>query len=115
MKINQLRLKILGLALLLLPTVLLLIMGMGEMIGGDFSGIQHFVQLLPLVLLAIISWKYPKIGGIILLSLSTVLALVYAVMTHKSATLWAVIINDSVLFLPTLLAGILLMLSSKKH
>jgi hypothetical protein len=30
---------------------------------GDITGLQHFVQVAPLVLLAIVAWKRPRIGG----------------------------------------------------
>lgn len=73
----QKRYKIIGEILLIVPIGLLVLLGLGELTGGIISGLQHFLQLLPLLLLAIGCWFYPKAGGTLLISLSTVLAILY--------------------------------------
>jgi len=53
---------------------ILLLFALGETIGGDWSGLGHLVQALPIGLLMWLGWKRPLWGGMFLLVLS-VLAL----------------------------------------
>lgn len=51
---------------------ILLLFGLGETIGGDWSGLGHLIQAAPIVLLMWLGWKRPFWGGILLLILGLV-------------------------------------------
>lgn len=46
---------------------ILLLFGLGETIGGDWSGLGHLIQAAPIVLLMWLGWKRPLWGGTLLL------------------------------------------------
>ncbi|HSG42327.1 MAG TPA: hypothetical protein VLA72_04150 [Anaerolineales bacterium] len=64
------RMKIAALVFPGMPLVILLLFAIGETAGGDWSGLGHLIQAIPLVLLMWLGWKYPLWGGILLLVLS---------------------------------------------
>ena len=50
------------------PTIgVLLLFTVGEVTGGDVSGLQHLVQLLPLAVVLAISWRFPRVAGFALI------------------------------------------------
>ena len=64
-------LKITAMLPLALMSLIFLIFGLGETIGGDITGIQHFVQLLIVGSFAWLGWKRPLWGGIVYLAAAT--------------------------------------------
>lgn len=96
--------------LLLIPAALLLVLGIGELVGGDTSGVQHFLQLIPLLVFAFLSWNYPKIGGVTLATVATILAILYFLFFSGFPPLVRAI-NDAILFLPPVVAGMLFFIS----
>ena len=60
-------LKIAALIPVGLMTLVLLMFGVGEMVGGDWSGIGHFLPILFVWLVMWLSWKKPLWGGGLLL------------------------------------------------
>jgi hypothetical protein len=62
-------LKIVALIPPALATAVLLLFAFGETIGGDWSGLGHLIQVIPIVLLMWLGWKRPLWGGIFLLLL----------------------------------------------
>lgn len=100
------RLKLAALVCLALPIVVLAAFAVGEVAAGTISGLQHVVQLLPLVALAWLGWKRPLWGGIALIGLTLVLAGLFISMdtVPPSAMLFA----SFLIFAPALLAGIAL-------
>jgi hypothetical protein len=71
-RINQLKL-----AALILPGLtiaILLLFAVGETAGGDWSGLGHLLQALPIALLMWLGWKRPVWGGVFLVLLSLVAA-----------------------------------------
>jgi hypothetical protein len=99
------RLRVIGLATLLVPIGLLLLLGIGEMAGGIISGLQHFVQVVPLILLAIVAWKRPRIGGRVVIGIGALLAVLYPLVMHGFAP-WVLLVNDLIVFGPAIVAGI---------
>ncbi len=67
------RLRLFALALLAVPASLLLLLAFGEMFGGDASGAQHIPEGAALVLLMAAAWRYPRVVGLILLSVGSLL------------------------------------------
>lgn len=57
-----------------LTTAVLLLFAYGETIGGDWSGLGHLLQVIPIVLLMWLGWKRPLWGGIFLLLLGFIAA-----------------------------------------
>ena len=106
--------KVAGVGLLLIPVGLLLLLGIGEMAGGDVSGIQHLVEVAPLVCLGILAWKRPRIGGVILVGLAALLAVLYPLAMGGHFPVWTLLTNDAILFGPAIVAGLFLLAASHK-
>ena len=66
---NMKGLKIVELIFPGLATAVLLLFAFGETMGGDWSGLGHLIQVIPIVLLMWLGWKRPLWGGIFLLLL----------------------------------------------
>lgn len=66
---NMKILKIIALVFPGLTVAILLLFTFGETIGGDWSGLGHLVQAIPIVFLMWLGWKYPLSGGILFLVL----------------------------------------------
>jgi hypothetical protein len=60
-------LKITALVLMSLLTAFFLFMGIGEMVGGDFSGIGHLFPVVLVIFMMWLGWKKPFASGIFLL------------------------------------------------
>ena len=63
-------LKVVALIFPGLVTAILLLFALGETFGGDWSGLGHLVQAIPIVLGMWVGWKRPLWGGVFLLVLS---------------------------------------------
>lgn len=103
--------------LLVAPITLLLLLGLGEIAEGEENGAQHLVEVIPLVLLLIAGWRWPRVTGIALLGIGTLLfllwvAFVLTVSERASPAVWAVV--GLALFLPPLTAGWLLLKGSRR-
>ena len=95
-----------ALALLGLGIVFYLMFAIGELAGGDVSGVQHFLPVAILAALAIVAWHRPRAAGIALLALTIPLGAAYVallVVRHLPPT-WAVMIVG-----PPLVTGYLLL------
>lgn len=110
------RYKAFGMAILIVPVFILLAFAIGEGLSPEFgmSGfILHFAQALPLLGLLYVVWRWPKVGGWILLVSGLVLAFLYLFFTGgplgmKFSTLL-------MLFAPPVVAGWLLVLSVNRN
>ena len=80
MKSNQLAIWLRWVALIIMGlfVAFMLFMGIGEMVGGEFSGIGHLLPALIGVGLLILAWKKPILGGFILLALGIISSLYFA-------------------------------------
>lgn len=106
-------LHLFGLSIIGVPIIFLLIFLVGETVGGDISGLGHLVQLLPILILLIIAWKFPFAGGILFTSIGLVLGIMYAI--SAEFPLETILIVEAVLFLPLVITGISFILASRKH
>jgi peptidoglycan/LPS O-acetylase OafA/YrhL len=99
------RAKIAALVLLALGVAFYLLFTVGELAGGDVSGIQHLPPVLGLAGLAWLSWRRPTIAGIALLALAVPLGMAYvAILVARDLPLtWALEIA-----LPPIVTGLLL-------
>jgi hypothetical protein len=70
--------KIIALIFSGLVAGIILLFLVAETVGGDWSGLGHLVQLIPVVLLMWLGWKRPLWGGILLLALSAIAAYTFA-------------------------------------
>ncbi len=105
-------LKRIGIGLLLIPLGILLLFTFGEVFSGDISGLSHLIQAAPLLLLLFLAYKKSFIGGLILLLTGITLGILYPLKApFEPRTIFFVEIT---LFLPPVIAGLLLILSSKK-
>ena len=71
------RLKYLALVPLGLMTAFLLLMGIGEMVGGDLSGVAHLIPAVPVVILMFLVSKQSAVGGGVLVILGLLAAIYY--------------------------------------
>jgi hypothetical protein len=85
------RMKIAALVLLGLGIAFYLAFAVGEMAGGDISGIQHLLPAAVLGVLLWLGWKRPRTAGIVLLALAIPLGAAYiAVLVVRHLALpWA--------------------------
>jgi hypothetical protein len=97
-----------GLAILLIPALFLLMFLIGETFGGDISGLGHLAQIIPLVILAYIASKYPFVGGLLLIFVGLVLLVLYTILARIAFP-----IVDILLFLPLIVSGVLIFISSR--
>jgi hypothetical protein len=102
------KLKRLGLLFLLIPLGILFLFLFGEVIGGDISGLGHLIQIIPLLLLGYFAIKYPFIGGIVFIVVGLVFSVLFTILNG-----FVFLIADSLLFLPLIISGILLVISSR--
>jgi hypothetical protein len=96
-----------GLILALLPVALLVLLMGGEIAGGDISGIQHLVQIAPVIVFVLIAWRWPAIGGLLLTLCGIALLVLYFVLPPQGLPLAALILTAALLFAPAIMAGIL--------
>jgi FtsH-binding integral membrane protein len=82
---------------------ILLLFMVGETLGGDWSGLGHLIQLIPVVLLMWLGWKRPLLGGIFLFLLSLLAANSFANPFRESEWLAPFLI----IVAPLLLSGVL--------
>jgi hypothetical protein len=105
-------LKIVALVLLGLGVAFYLTFAIGEMAGGDVSGIQHLPPAVILAVLLLLSWRHPLAAGIVLLVLAVPLAVVFAVLlvVRDLPLTWAMWIA-----LPPTLTGLLLVWAGQRE
>jgi cytochrome bd-type quinol oxidase subunit 1 len=108
------RLTIAACVLLGLPAAILLFMGIGEMADGEVSGAQHIPEAAALIGLMLAAWWFPRVVGILLLMLGSLvfagwLVLVIARGEFDAA---ALLVGGVVVLLPPLVAGWLLLKAS---
>lgn len=107
-------LKYAGMAILVIPIAILLLFTIGEVAGGDISGLGHLLQVFPIIVLAIAAWKWPRIAGLFLIGLGILLAAIYPfVFSHLRFEV--VLITEVMLFLPPIVSGTLLLLSTRQR
>lgn len=105
-------LKKIGIGLLLIPLGFLLLFTFGEVFAGDISGLSHLIQAAPLMLVIFLASKKPFISGVLLVVISIVLAISYAI--DGASGLSIILLVEAFLFVPPFISGVLLILSSKK-
>ena len=99
------RTKIAALVLLALGVAFFLTFAIGEVAGGDVTGVQHFPPAVALAALLWTAWRRPRLAGMILLALAVPLGVAYVVVLviRDLPLTWALFIA-----LPPLLTGVLL-------
>ena len=98
--------RVIGYCFLAIPTIILLLFFFGEVFGGDITGFIHLVQLIPIIIIIFVLWKWPKAGGIILIILGISFAVLYAVSMFSNQNPVGFITTEALLFVPLILAGI---------
>jgi len=109
---NRVRAKFAGLVLLALGLAFYLAFTIGEVAGGDISGIQHFPPALLLGLLLVVAWKHPLAAGSVLLVLAVPLGVAYIiVLVQRDLPLtWALVVAA-----PPLVTGLLLVWAGRQE
>lgn len=104
-------LKITALVLMSLLTAFFLLMGIGEMVGGDLSGFSHLLPAILLMFIMWLGWKKPLWSGILLLTVGIFNTLRFSIGMNNNEELPAALLIMAVPFLGFgllfLLAGIL--------
>ena len=105
------RVALLVIALLGVPIAFLLLFAVGEVAGGDASGLVHLVTAAPLLVLAIIALRRPALTGAILTLGGLAIAFGYLLLVSDRAfPVETIVIVEAILLLPVV-AGILLIAS----
>jgi hypothetical protein len=106
------RTKLTALVLLGLGIVFYLMFAVGEMAGGDVSGIEHVPPAVILAVLFWAAWKHPLMAGIVLLALAVPLAIAYVVVlvVNDLPLTWALWIA-----LPPVLTGFFLVRAGRQE
>jgi hypothetical protein len=100
---NTKGLKIVALIFPGITLAILLLFTIGETVGGDWSGLGHLLQAIPIGLLMWLGWKRPLWGGIFLLTLSLLVS--YSLSdVLRGPDWWAPFL---IIIAPMLLAGVL--------
>jgi len=92
-----------------IPLVILLLFAIGETAGGDWSGLGHLIQAIPIALLMWLGWKRPLWGGVFLLVLSLIAAYFFANPLRGMDWLAPLLI----IVAPLILSGILLLSAAR--
>jgi hypothetical protein len=109
---REARLKAIALALLAIPLAVLALFAVGEVAGGDWSGLQHVVQALPLVLLALAAYRWPVAAGWLLVVVGAGIMGLYVVLTYSRFELATIAVAEFIFAMPVV-AGILLVLAGR--
>lgn len=107
-KKENVNLKKVGLFFLIFPALFILTFLIGEVAGGSAAGMGHIFQIVPLILFALIASKYPYIGGLILYLVGVILTTLYTIQVGLRYPL-----VDILLFVPLVISGVLLVISSR--
>ena len=104
--------KIAALALLGLGAAFCLSFAVGELAGGDISGVQHVPPAAVLGALMYVGWKRPRTAGMILLALAVPLGAAYvALLIARDLPLtWALLVA-----LPPVATGVLLLRAGRRE
>lgn len=98
-------LKIAALVFPGLTVAVLFLFAVGELVGGDWTGVGHLAQAIPILLFLWLGWKRPLWGGIFLLALSLLAALSLAPILSGPDWLAPFLI----VIVPLLLSGVLML------
>jgi len=92
-----------------IPLVILLLFAIGETVGGDWSGLGHLIEAIPIALLMWLGWKRPLWGGILMLVLS--LIAVYSFANPLRGMDWLAPLL--IIIAPLILSGILFLSAAR--
>ncbi|MFC1625889.1 hypothetical protein ACFL1Q_02525 [Patescibacteria group bacterium] len=98
--------------LLIIPLGFLALFTVGELFSGDISGLSHLIQAAPIIFLIYLSSKKPIIGGLLFITISLTLGIWYALSVPFN--LLTILLVETLLFVPPLISGILLITSLRK-
>ncbi len=107
---GAMRFKTIGLILLLIPILFLTYFAVGESVSGDLSGLSHLIQAAPLVILALLAWKRPRAGGLLLIGLGVLLALRFLLFTNNPEVIAILLV-----FSPPILSGLLFLMAARRQ
>jgi hypothetical protein len=106
------RAKVAALVLLWLGVGFYLLFALGEVVGGDISGLQHLLPVATLAVLLWVAWRRPMPAGIALLALAVPLGVAHVVllMVRDLPLAFALVV-----VLPTVVTGLLLVRAGRRE
>jgi hypothetical protein len=114
-------LKTIAAALIAVPAIALLALGIGEMAGGEPSGVQHLPEAAVLLALLVLAWRRPAFAGRLLVGLGGVLFVLWLalVLTRRDVDIWSAellgwVVAAVVLFAGPVVAGVLLVRAARE-
>ena len=96
-------LKIAALALMALVALFFSVMGIGEMLGGDLSGVFHLPPVALIALMMWFGWKKPLSGGATMFGLGIVVSIFFFVVTTQTDRAVAISLMGGPFLLPGLM------------
>lgn len=98
----------------LIPFSFFLLFAVGEMSGGDISGLQHIMEVVLVVTLMYLALKKPFLGGVIMFFSGFIFSMLYVAFTrHLPAQTMIMVIT--LFFLPLIFAGALFISFARGH
>lgn len=109
---RKVRLQFIVSEFLIAPIMLLMVLAVGEMAGGDVSGAQHVVMAIPLFLLLAGVWRYPRATAILLVVFGLIMLVVWSLAAAttdiRRDEIWVFILMVALFCVAPLAAGWLL-------
>lgn len=100
--------------LLMIPIFFIFFFFVGESTSTHNEGWIHALQLVPLIFLMLLAWKYPRPVGYILCFAGGILGVVYAFAAYRFYSYISLITVEISLFIPIVISGALLIFVTNK-
>ncbi len=107
------RQKLIGLAALTLPAAVFISFAIGEGIGGEAGWWGHAVQIAVLVVLVVVAWLRPRVGGALLVLAGV--ALVGFIAAARDLDLAGLGFLLALVVVPMIAAGVLFIQAGRGH
>ena len=78
-------LKITALVLMILVAAFFMLMGVGEMLGGDLSGMGHLPPVVLIAFMMWLGWKKPLAGGLTMSLLGVLISVYFFIVVNRPA------------------------------
>lgn len=85
-----------------------LLFGLGEVLGGDTSGLSHLIPAILMIILVLVSWRWPRAGGLAMLALGIIVAItLYSITPNPAGRMTGSLLTSG----PFLVSGLLFFIS----
>lgn len=100
-----------GIAVAALPAAVVLLFAVGEGVGSEAGWWGHLLQLALVVPVLVVAWRWPRVGGPLLIAFGVVAAVLLVAFGPERDALVGTV---GVLLLPFVVAGVLLVVAERR-